>query len=148
MPTEVLPAAEMDAATMYQVCRLRQDVFVLEQACLYPDLDGRDLEPGTLHAVLRDDAGQVIGTARVLDEGSEWRIGRVVLARAGRGRGLADDLVRACVAAAQQRDPARDLVLSAQSPLTGFYRGFGFVPDGPEYDEDGIAHTPMRRTAG
>jgi len=144
---EAWRAAELDAATMYGICRLRQDVFVLEQECLYADLDGRDLEPGTVHLVLRDGTGDVVGTARLLDDAPDdpvWRIGRVVLAKSTRGRGLADPLVRAAVAAAMAADPARDIVLGAQSPLAGWYAGFGFVRDGDDYVEDDIPHTPMR----
>ena len=59
--------------------RLRQEVFVVEQDCPYPDLDGRDLEPDTRHVVLQD-GDDVLGYARVLDDGDVWRIGRVVLA--------------------------------------------------------------------
>ena len=132
--------ADLDMATAYAVWRLRQDVFVVEQACPYPDLDGRDPEPGTRHVVMADDEGGVAGYARVLDDGAAWRIGRVVLARSARGRGWADELMRAALAEC----PGRDVVLDAQSPLAGWYASFGFAPDGPDFLEDGIPHTPMR----
>ncbi len=133
--------ADLDAATAYAIWRLRQDVFVVEQACPYPDLDGRDSEPGTVHVVMRED-GDVIGYARVLDDGEVWRIGRVVLAPAARGRGLADRLMAASLEAC----PGRPVVLDAQSPLVGWYAGFGFAVDGDEFLEDGIPHVPMRRS--
>ena len=88
-PPTPCPFAELDPATAYAVWRLRQDVFVVEQECPYPDLDGRDPEPGTGTCCCARTT-RVIGYARVLDDGAEWRIGRVVLAPAGRGRGLAD----------------------------------------------------------
>ncbi len=132
--------ADLDAATAYAIWRLRQDVFVVEQECPYPDLDGRDTEPGTVHVVMRD-GGDVIGYARVLDDGGEWRIGRVVLAPAARGRGLADRLMTAALEAC----PARPVVLDAQSPLVDWYAGLGFAVDGEEFLEDGIPHVPMRR---
>jgi ElaA protein len=140
---EPLSFADLDAATAYAIWRLRQDVFVVEQECPYPDLDGRDTEPGTVHVVMRD-GDDVIGYARVLDDGGEWRIGRVVLAPAVRGRGLADRLMTAALEAC----PARPVVLDAQSPLVGWYAGFGFAVDGEEFLEDGIPHAPMRRPAG
>jgi ElaA protein len=140
---EPLSFADLDAATAYAIWRLRQDVFVVEQECPYPDLDGRDTEPGTVHVVMRD-GDDVIGYARVLDDGGEWRIGRVVLAPAARGRGLADRLMTAALEAC----PARPVVLDAQSPLVGWYAGFGFAVDGEEFLEDGIPHAPMRRPAG
>ena len=120
--------------------RLRQDVFVVEQDCPYPDLDGRDDEPGTRHLVLRE-AGRVVGCARVLDDGDHARIGRVVLAKDVRGRGLADVLLRRAV----EETAGRTTVLDAQAPLAGWYATFGFEVTGPEFLEDGIPHLPMRR---
>ena len=127
-------------ATAYAVWRLRQDVFVVEQECPYPDLDGRDLEPGTRHVVLEDDDGRVIGYARVLDDGDVWRIGRVLLAPDARGRGWADPVMTTALDACA----GRDVVLDAQSPLVAWYASLGFAVDGPEFLEDGIPHTPMR----
>jgi ElaA protein len=134
---------ELDAGTAYAVWRLRQAVFVVEQDCPYPDLDGRDPEPGTVHVVLRE-GDDVLGYARVLDDGAEWRIGRVVLAPAGRGRGLADLLMTASLDSC----PDRDVVLDAQTPLADWYARFGFTVDGDEFLEDGIPHLPMRRPRG
>jgi ElaA protein len=133
------PFTALDGPTAYAVWRLRQDVFVVEQACPYPDLDGRDAEPGTRHVLLRDD-DLLLGYARVLDDSEHWRIGRVVLDPAARGRGLADLVMKEALDIAK----GRDVVLDAQSPLAGWYATFGFEVDGPEFLEDGIAHLPMR----
>ena len=143
MRTRVAGFEELDARTAYDVWRLRQAVFVVEQECAYPDLDGRDVEPGTRHVLLRDDAGALIGYARVLDDDRCWRIGRVLLAPPERGRGLAGLLL----AAALEECPGRDVVLDAQSPLAGWYASYGFQVDGPGFVEDGIPHVPMRRAA-
>ncbi|PFG42306.1 ElaA protein [Isoptericola jiangsuensis] len=137
------PLDALDPRTAYGMWRLRQDVFVVEQECAYPDLDGRDLEAGTRHVVLLDE-GRVVGTARVLDDGDVQRIGRVVCHPDVRGTGASGELMRAAVDAATQDAPEQDVVLGAQSPLVGFYGRFGFVVDGPEYLEDDIPHTPMR----
>ncbi|MFC4783204.1 GNAT family N-acetyltransferase [Nocardioides sp. MAHUQ-72] len=142
MRVAAVPFEALDARTAYDVWRLRQAVFVVEQECPYPDLDGRDPEPGTRH-VLLDDEDTLLGYARVLDDGDVWRIGRVVLDPAARGRGLADHLV----STALQVCPDRDVVLDAQSPLAGWYASFGFEVDGPEFVEDGIPHVPMRRVS-
>lgn len=131
--------ADLSAEDAYELWRLRQDVFVVEQQCPYPDLDGRDTEPGTVHALLHDH--HLVGTLRVLDDGDVWRIGRVLLARGVRGRGLANDLMEACL----PELTARPIVLDAQSPLAGWYATFGFEVTGPEFLEDGIPHLPMRR---
>lgn len=141
MTVRVLAFDDLDARTAYDVWRLRLDVFVVEQACPYPDLDGRDLEPGTRHVLLTGGDGALQGYLRLLDDGGVARIGRVVLAPAARGRGLADQLVRAALA----ESAGREVVLDAQSPLAGWYAGFGFEVSGPEFLEDGIAHLPMRR---
>jgi ElaA protein len=138
-----VPFGDLDPTTAYAVWRLRQQVFVVEQNCPYPDLDGRDPEPSTVHVVMSE-GDAVIGYARVLDDGDEWRIGRVVLAPAGRGRGLADRLMDRAVAAS----PGRDVVLDAQTPLAAWYARFGFSVDGEEFLEDGIPHLPMRRSGG
>ncbi len=133
----------LTGAEVYAVARLRQDVFVVEQACPYPDLDGRDLEPTTRHVLLWD-GDDLVGYARVLDDAAAWRIGRVLLAPHARGRGLADVVMQAALAAA----PGRRVVLDAQSPLADFYAGFGFEVTGPEFLEDGIPHLPMARPLG
>lgn len=132
---------DLPVRTAYDVWRLRQQVFVVEQDCPYPDLDGRDLEDATRHVVLLDDDGTVLGTLRVLDDGDRARIGRVVVAPAVRGRGLAAVMMDQAMALCGDRE----VRLDAQTGLTAFYEGYGFVVTGPEFDEDGIMHVPMAR---
>ena len=143
MNVVAVPFLDLDASTAYAVWRLRQQVFVIEQECPYPDLDGRDLEDGTRHVLLRDD-GELVGYARVLDDGDEWRIGRVVLARSVRGRGLADPLLEKALEVCSDRP----VVMDAQTPLRAWYERFGFEVVGPEFLDDGIPHLPMRRSIG
>jgi ElaA protein len=119
------------------------DVFVVEQKCPYPELDGRDLEPDARHVWLERD-GVPEAYLRILrDENGLARIGRVCVAPGARGGGAAKVLMRA----------ALDLVgpapstLDAQAYLARFYEGFGYRPSGPEYLEDGIPHIPMYREA-
>ena len=133
----------LGARTAYDVWRLRQQVFVVEQDCPYPDLDGRDLEPTTRHVVLFDEGDVVVGTLRVLDDGDWARIGRVVVAPPARGRGMAAVLMDEAMALCGDRE----VRLDAQTGLTGFYEGYGFEVTGPEFDEDGVMHVPMRRPA-
>jgi ElaA protein len=143
-PVRVLTATfdELPARTAYDVWRLRQQVFVIEQDCPYPDLDGRDTEPATQHVVVLE-SDVVVGTLRVLDDGGWARIGRVVVAPTGRGRGLSGLMMDR----AMELCGDREVRLDAQSPLAGFYGGYGFEVTGPEYDEDGIMHVPMARPA-
>ena len=141
---------DLDARTAYDVWRLRQDVFVVEQECPYPDLDGRDVEPGTRHLTLEVD-GELAGYLRILDDAATTsgtgtgtgtaRIGRVLLARAFRGRGLADRLMEAALEEIGDR-PSR---LDAQVPLAGWYASYGYLVTGPEFLDDGIPHVPMAR---
>ena len=133
---------ELPVRTAYDVWRLRQQVFVVEQDCPYPDLDGRDLEDSTRHVVLLEGAA-VVGTLRVLDDGDWSRIGRVVVAPAARGRGLAAVLMERALELCGDRE----VRLDAQTGLTAFYEGYGFVVTGPEFDEDGVMHVPMTRAA-
>ncbi len=143
MNIEAVPFQSLDAATAYDVWRLRQQVFVVEQACAYPDLDGRDDEPDTRHVLLRDGT-RLVGYARVLDDGETWRIGRVALAEEARGRGLAGPLMETALKVCVDRD----VVLDAQTPLAGWYESMGFVVTGEEFLDDGIPHLPMRLTRG
>ena len=129
----------LDPYAVYAVCKLRQDVFIVEQQCPYADLDARDVDPETRHVLLMiEDA--LLGYARVLDDADAWRIGRVLLAPDARGRGWADPIMETAL----QLCKGRDVVLDAQSPLASWYATFGFEVDGPEFLEDGIPHLPMR----
>lgn len=160
---------ELTTAELYGMLRLRVDVFVVEQECPYPELDGRDLDATTRHiwAVTggvgadgtgtggRDVGGQDVGGAdrapesgatvgclRVLrDPDGTARIGRVCTAARVRGTGLGARLMRAALDVVGDTD----CVLDAQTYATGFYARFGFHAEGDEFDEDGIPHVTMRR---
>ncbi|MET8200651.1 GNAT family N-acetyltransferase [Micromonospora taraxaci] len=143
--TEVRAAsfADLDAHTFHDLLKLRIDVFVVEQNCPYPELDGRDVEPGTRHLWLTD-GGAPLAYLRILaDPDGTARIGRVVVAPEARGGGHAGRLMTAALEVVGDRPS----VLDAQSHLVGFYGRHGFTVSGPEYVEDGIPHTPMRRDA-
>lgn len=140
--------AELDTRTMHDLLKLRCDVFVVEQQCPYPDIDGRDIDPDTRHLWIADEtSGEPMAYLRILrDPDGTARIGRVCTAAKARGGGLAGRLM---VTALDVVGPDAECVLDAQSYLIKFYEGFGFAISGPEYVEDGIPHTPMRlrRTA-
>ena len=133
---------ELTSREAYALWRLRQQVFIVEQQSPYPDLDGRDLEPTTRH-VLAHDGDELVACLRVLDDGTHARIGRVVVAPAARGRGLARDLMAAALADIGDRE----IHLDAQTGLTEWYSTYGFEISGPEFVEDGVAHRPMVRQA-
>ncbi|WP_336660217.1 GNAT family N-acetyltransferase [Leucobacter sp. USHLN153] len=145
---------DIPTATFYRIAALRQDVFVVEQDCVYLDLDGRDLDPAARQLWAEDESGAIAATVRILPERaggtddaahdptlpSTVSIGRVVTARAFRGRGIAGALLELAIAACE----GREVELHAQSHLTEWYGRYSFMPDGEEYLEDGIPHTPMR----
>lgn len=141
MTPHVAGFAELTPPLLYALLRLRIDVFVVEQHCPYPDLDGRDLEPGTRHIWLADGTVPVAYLRMLEEPDASARIGRVCVARAARGGGLA----RALMAHAIDLAGPRTCVLAAQAHLTGFYASLGFQPTGPEFDDDGIPHVPMHR---
>jgi ElaA protein len=134
---------ELSAADLQAILFLRSEVFIVEQAAAYQDVDGRDLERGTLHYWVGDD--RPLAYLRVLTEpDGEQRIGRVCTAKDARGSGLAGQLMKAAVADIGDAPS----VLDAQIYVRKFYEGFGYVAEGEEYtDEDGIPHITMRRAA-
>ena len=138
--------ADLDNATLYALLKLRSDVFVVEQADPYPDLDGHDTEPETLH-VWFEDAGAPVAYARVLHTADTAYIGRVCTARSHRGTGLGGRLMRAALDAV---GPDAPVALHAQTRATGLYEKFGFVAEGEPFLDGRTEHVTMRRqlTAG
>lgn len=134
---------DLSVEELYAILRLRCDVFVVEQQCPYPDLDGRDGEPGTQHVWLhdRDQSSDhtIAAYLRILVDPDTMRIGRVVTDPTRRGEGLARRLM---VAALDMT--TGPVVLDAQAYLEAFYASFGFVVTGAAFVEDGIPHVPMR----
>ncbi len=136
---------ELSAAELHALLVLRVDVFVVEQECPYPELDGRDLLATTRHHWLApaEDPLDVRAAVRLLGDDGPLRIGRVVTAPAARGAGLSRELVLNVV----ETFGDEALVLDAQSHLVPYYSSMGFDIDGDEYIEDGIPHLPMRRSS-
>ena len=140
-------ARDLDASTLYALLALRVEVFVVEQSCPYPELDGRDLEPQTRHFWLEKPGGEVISVLRLLedDAGGEtgFRIGRVCTRASERGRGHTARLMQSALDEVGE-SPCR---ISAQTYLADMYARHGFAVAGAEFDEDGIPHVPMLRDA-
>jgi ElaA protein len=136
-------AKDLDAATLYELLKLRVEVFVVEQATPYPELDGRDLCAETRHFWLEGPDGEVISTLRLMEEHPSghkgFRIGRVCTKRSARGYGHADRLLQAALAEVGDY-PCR---INSQTYLAEMYSRHGFVRDGEEFLEDGIPHVPM-----
>lgn len=145
---EVRTFDALSVRELYGVLALRARVFVVEQACVYQDPDGRDLD--ALHVIALH-GEELVACARILVPGAwmfeEPAIGRVVVAPDARGRGLARALMERAIAAAEERHGPVALALAAQAHLEGFYGSLGFVTFGEPYEEDGIPHVDMRRPA-
>lgn len=139
---------ELGVGRLYDVLRLRLDVFVLEQSCLYRELDGRD--QSALHLLATaPGADDLLGYLRVLppdEERPEAWIGRVVVNAEARTQGLGRELLRKALAGIEERFGAVPVALAAQSHLRGYYEGFGFVVVSEEFlDEGDVPHVDMRR---
>ena len=124
---------------LYALLTLRVNVFIVEQRSPYPDLDGRDLDPGTVH-LWYSDAGTPIAYLRIIP-GPPARIGRVCTLPQARGTGLSTRLMRAALAELGDAE----IVLDAQVQAQAMYSRFGFQPEGEPFDDDGILHIAMRR---
>jgi len=142
---------QLTAQEMHDLLRLRQDIFVVEQNCVYADIDGTDHEwlhlLGTVPHPTHKHSNTLIAYARLrfTTAASEpvARIGRVVVAPAGRGQELGRALMERAMAAIHSQYPNRTIVLGAQVYLLKFYQSLGFKNVGPEYLEDGILHQDM-----
>lgn len=134
---------DMRVAELYEVLRLRTEVFVLEQNCLYQDMDGAD--PQAMH-VLGVRQGELLAYARCFGPGvkfAEATIGRVITRASARGHGLGHELMEQAIRAVSQVWGPQSIRIGAQSRLISYYAQHGFkVASGP-YDEDGIEHVEM-----
>lgn len=138
---------DLDKHALYEVLRLRCEVFVVEQQCPYQDVDGQDLI-GDTHHLLGQEDGALLAYLRLLppaELGAAASIGRVITAPAGRGRGLGHALLEQGLIACERLWPGQPLYLSAQAHLQGYYGRYGFQAKGEVYLEDGIPHVDMHR---
>lgn len=139
------PVADIAPLTLYRILWMRVAVFVVEQKAAYPEIDGRDIEPGA-ELFWASEGDEVLATLRLLREPANTRIGRVATALNARGRGIAADLMREALEVLDADAPGIPVLLDAQAHLAGWYGRFGFVVSGAPFAEDGIPHVPMRRT--
>jgi len=134
---------ELTTVQLYDVLGLRSEVFVIEQACIFQDMDGADAQ--AMH-VLGNQNGLLTAYARCFEAGikfNEASIGRVATRRSARGRGAGHAVMKraiACMFCQWGRQPIR---IGAQAHLEAFYGQHGFTRAGPIYCEDGISHIEM-----
>ena len=141
----IRPFTELSVSELHRLYRLRQDVFVLEQACLYPDID--DIDPRCEHLLGFED-GEVVACARIMPPGlvsPHTSFGRVAVAQSHRCSGLGRELTGQILTHCDARYPGCTIRISAQTYLVRFYESFGFTVDGEPFEEDGIPHIHMLR---
>ncbi|QHM94119.1 GNAT family N-acetyltransferase [Kosakonia sacchari] len=139
--------SELTVPELYALLKLRCEVFVVEQACAYLDVDGDDLVGENRH-ILGWKGDELVAYARILksdDDLSPVAIGRVIVSAQVRGEKLGYQLMERAVLSCEQHWPQHALYLGAQAHLQSFYAHFGFQVVTDVYDEDGIAHIGMAR---
>jgi len=136
---------ELTTNELYEVLELRSEIFVVEQDCVYQDVDGKDKK--ALH-VLGKKNGKVIAYTRLFDKGDyfdQTSIGRVAVKDLERMYGYGHDIMKASIYAIKEYYKETTIVISAQTYLKKFYNNHKFKQEGEEYLEDGIPHMKMVR---
>ena len=143
---KVKPFRQLSTEELYEILKIRQEVFIVEQTCYYLDADGYDEK--AVH-VWAEKEGKIVAYCRIFGQGikySEASIGRVLTHPDFRKLGLGKILVRFAIDAIQARFRSQNIRISAQDYLLAFYSEFGFRDTGKKYLEDDIPHTEMLRT--
>ena len=136
---------ELTTHELYEILKIRQEVFVVEQTCYYLDADGYDQK--ALH-IWAEREGKIVAYCRAFDKGikySETSIGRVLSHPDYRSLKLGRKLMTIAIEAIKTRYQTEEIRISAQDYLIEFYQSFGFQDTGKKYLEDDIPHTEMLR---
>ena len=136
---EVKEWTELSTSEVENIFSLRSEVFVVEQDCIYQDIDGKDQKA---KHILGKKENDIVAYARIFKPGDYFKeasFGRAVVKKTERGKGVGDELVKNCL----ENITEEEIKISAQSYLKGFYGKHGFKAEGNEYLEDGIPHTAM-----
>ncbi|WP_105148937.1 GNAT family N-acetyltransferase [Streptococcus suis] len=143
MQWEIKSFDQLSLQELYGILTLRVDVFVVEQACPYPEIDGKD--PSCLH-LLGTDNGELVAYLRILPAGlsyDEVSIGRVVIKPSHRGKGLGRPMMEQAIAYITTEWKESQIKIGAQAYLEKFYQSLGFEPISEVYLEDDIPHLDM-----
>ncbi|MEM8585315.1 MAG: GNAT family N-acetyltransferase [Bacteroidota bacterium] len=136
---------QLSAHLLYAIIQLRNEVFVVEQDCVYQDADGQD--GSAIHLCGFGEANELVAYARVLPKGTTYEdypsIGRIIVSKSSRGLNLGTALVKRAIQECKSKFGGEGIAISAQCYLLDFYSKLGFVAEGEEYLEDGIPHKKM-----
>jgi len=135
---------QMEPGLLYDMLALREAIFVVEQKCIYQELDGLDK---TAEHLLAMQNGEIIACLRSLPPAGgedQIRVGRVAVSSDWRKKGIARLMMRKAIEKARCDYPSSGVCLNAQTYLQGFYMSLGFQLNGDEFLEDGIPHVPMQ----
>ena len=135
--------SELDIQELYQILRLRSEVFVVEQDCVYQDLDNKD--QNAIHLYLKEN-DEIVAYTRIFKAGHYYEnpcIGRVVVSKKNRGKDLGKKIMIDSIEYIKQNINGEKIELSAQKYLDKFYKDLGFYSKGEQYLEDGIPHQRM-----
>lgn len=143
MDLQIKPFSQLTTQELYQILKLRIEVFCVEQNCVYQDCDDKD--QAAYHLLLKD-GDQLAGYLRILGKNKKFRelsIGRVITAGSHRGTGLGKLCMQKAIDFIKENFGDEPIRISAQKYAVGFYESVGFVQDSDEYLEDGIPHVEM-----
>ena len=138
---------QLSPAELYGIMRLRNEVFVVEQNCVFQDADNKDQ---SCHHLMLYQAGELVAYARLVPPGLaflEMSIGRIITSPAVRGTGIGKKLMQHAITQTNALFGPGPIRIGAQLYATAFYELFNFVSAGPVYDEDGIDHVEMVKPA-
>lgn len=139
---------ELSIKDLYEVLKLRSQIFVVEQNCIYQDLDNKDKK--SYHLFCKE-SDEVVASLRILDRGisyDEVSIGRVVVNKNYRGQGLARKAMLKAISFVEDELKEQQIRISGQRYLVEFYKSLGFKEVSEVYLEDGIEHVEMLYTSG
>ncbi|CAN5181488.1 GNAT family N-acetyltransferase [soil metagenome] len=134
---------EFEPAHLYEVLKLRQDIFIIEQNCIYDDIDGLDYD--SAHLLLHGDDDTLIGYLRLVPAGKkfdELSLGRIAIKKEYRGKGYGKNLIKKGLAIAKKWGET-SIRIEAQAHLVNYYANLGFKTNSETYDVDGIPHIQM-----
>lgn len=136
----------LSGTELYQILRLRSEVFVVEQSCIYQDIDSKDVCAMHICCYLNNELAAYCRIFRPNDYFDEASIGRVVVKKKYRNSGLGNDLMDVAIDNIEKTFGEKNIVISAQLYLKQFYENHKFIKISDEYLEDDIPHVRMRRS--